>query len=179
MAMRTSTAGVAAIRRREGCRLTAYRDTVGVWTIGVGHTGRAAPPPVTPGMCISAAEADAMLAADLLPFEATVERAVNHPLTQNQFDACVSLAFNIGGPGFAGSTVVHKCNAGDLAGAADAFLMWHHPPELAERRSAERAQFLAPDRAPAPSTPTRPAALEGPRESWLSRMWTRLTVPSP
>lgn len=51
--MKTSAAGRALIVAREGRRLSAYRDSVGVWTIGVGHTGRMAPPPVTPGMKIS------------------------------------------------------------------------------------------------------------------------------
>jgi len=70
---------------------------------------------------------------------------VKYPISQHAFDACVSLAFNIGTNGFMGSTVVHKINEGDMAGAADAFLMWDRPPDLIRRRQAERAQFMTPD----------------------------------
>ena len=150
MTMKTSLAGVAAIRQREGCRLTAYRDVVGVWTIGVGHTGRATPPAVTAGMTIIQAQADAMLAADLAPFEAAINKAVARPMTQNQFDAMASLAFNIGAGGFLGSTVVRKFNAGDPAGAADAFLLWEKPAALRARRIGERAQFLSTRQPEAP-----------------------------
>ena len=172
MTMRMSAAGRAALIEREGCRLTAYRDSVGVWTIGVGHTGRASPPPVVPGMPVTPAESAAVLRAARAPFEAVVNRSVVVPVGQNAFDAMVSLAFNIGAEGFAGSTVVRKLNAGDRAGAADAFLMWNRPPELRGRRMAERLQFLAAaapvlvggDGAPAPG-----------RSSWLRRLWRGLT----
>lgn len=150
MTMKTSSRGRAAIMQREGCRLNAYRDSVGVLTIGVGHTGRASPPHVHAGMHITTAQADAYLAADLAPFEEAVNHAVKRPLTQNQFDACVSLAFNIGGGGFTGSGVVHRINAGDMEGAANAFLMWERPPALAGRRQEERKQFLTPDEQAAP-----------------------------
>ncbi len=146
--MKMSPAGLLALRQREGCRLTAYHDTVGVLTIGVGHTGHASAPPVTEGMTISQAAADAMLATDLAPFEAAVNDAVKTSIGQNAYNACVSLAFNIGAHGFTGSTVVHKINEGDMAGAADAFLMWEKPAELKARREEERKQFLTPDAVP-------------------------------
>ena len=174
-----SPAGRAALIRREGCRLGAYLDSVGVPTIGVGHTGRAGPPSVAMGMTITQAEADAILARDLAPFEFAVNRAVTVPTTVNQFDACVSLAFNIGATGFAGSTVVHKLNAGDIGGAADAFLMWVRPPELRLRRDGERAQFLKSDD---PVQPTGrdsfrpvvagPHLLPRPKPSLWARLWT-------
>ena len=176
-----SPAGRAALMAREGCRLTTYRDDVGVPTIGVGHTGRAGPPPVTLGMTITRQEAEAIFAADLAPFEAAVRHAVSATLTSNQFDALVSLAFNIGVHGFAGSTVVHKLGTGDYTGAADAFLMWVHPPELASRRRAERAQFLRPDEA-APTTgeaaATASSALAGPHNLPPSQptVWSRLVA---
>ncbi len=140
--MKTSTSGRAAIEEREGRRLTAYRDTKGVLTIGVGHTGRMSPPAVTAGMTISEAECDAMLGADLAPVEAVINSAVKVPLTQNEFDAMVSLGFNVGVTGLKGSSVIRRLNIGDVAGAADAFLMWDRPPLLLARRKAERAQFL-------------------------------------
>ncbi len=174
MTRTVSPAGRAALMAREGCRLTAYRDSTGVPTIGVGHTGRAAPPPVAMGMTITRAEAEAILSADLAPIAAAVAAVVPAGLTQNQFDACVSLAFNIGARGFEGSTVVRRLAAGDSAGAADAFLMWSHPPELAGRRRAERAQFLTPD--PVPPAPTAgPRLLPAARPSLWARIVAALT----
>ena len=176
-----SPAGRAALIRREGCRLAAYLDSVGVPTIGIGHTGRTGPPAVAIGMTITQAEADAIFATDLAPFEAAVARAVTAPMTQNQFDACVSLAFNIGAAGFAGSTVVHKLNAGDVGGAADAFLMWVRPPELRRRRDGERTQFLKGDdlQRPAPPDNLRPVVagphlLPRPSPNLWTRLWTAL-----
>ncbi len=179
MTMTSSALGRATLTQREGCVLTAYQDSVGVWTVGVGHTGRATPPKVVPGMTITKAEADALLAADLLPFEAAVNRAITRAMAQNQFDAMVSLAFNIGASGFLGSTVVHRFNAGDLSGAADAFLMWTKPPELKSRRIAERSQFLTPDSkvdhgATVATRTTAPAAAAA-KPSWLDRAWMALT----
>ena len=178
MTRTVSPAGRAALMAREGCRRSAYRDSVGVPTIGVGHTGRAAPPTVEMGMTITRAQADSIFAADLAPFEAAVSAAVPASLTQNQFDACVSLAFNIGPRGFAGSTVVHRLAAGDRAGAAEAFLMWNHPSELLGRRRAERAQFLTSDGAPdEPPRPTfaGPHLLPQPRPGFWTRIVAALT----
>lgn len=143
--MKTSAAGRALIEQREGRRLAAYADSVGVPTIGVGHTGRMSPPKVTPGMTITEAECDAMLATDLAPVEAVINAAVKVPISQNEFDALASLGFNIGAAGLRGSTVVEKLNQGDVQGAADAFLNWEKPAVLKSRRLAERAQFLRPD----------------------------------
>jgi lysozyme len=170
MTMTTSAAGRGALMTREGCKLTAYRDSAGVLTIGTGHTGRASPPAVTAGMTITQAQADAMFEADLKPFEAAVNKSINRPMTQNQFDACVSLAFNIGATGFEGSTVVRKFNLGDVVGAAGAFLMWETPAELRGRREAERAQFLT---ACAPILPSQsPAAIAPTQPSLLFRLWS-------
>jgi len=159
--MRTSASGRQAIARHEGNKLKAYPDpaTGGEpWTIGVGHTSSAGPPKVTKGMTITAAESDAILTRDLATFEASVSRAVKVPVTQNQFDALVSLAFNIGGKAFAKSTLVKKLNAGDVTGAANAFLSWNKAAGkvmkgLTTRREAERKLFLSKS----PQTP-QPAA---------------------
>ena len=119
--MKTSSEGVAAIRGYEGCLLKAYRDVSGVWTIGVGHTG----PEVHDGLVWTQAQADAQLAADLKHFEDVVSVAVKAPLAQGQFDALVSLCFNIGAVAFAGSTLVKKLNAGDTRGAGLQFVSWN------------------------------------------------------
>jgi lysozyme len=157
--MRTSSAGRAAIKLREGVVLTAYLDSVGVWTIGVGHTAAAGAPKVSPRMKISAAEADEILSRDLAIFESAVSGAVRVPLNQNEFDALVSLAFNIGAGAFAKSTLVRRLNAGDRKGAADQFLVWNKGTVkgkkveikgLTTRRVAERKQFLSGSNTPAP-----------------------------
>jgi lysozyme len=146
--MKTSAAGRAAISRREDNKLKAYKDSVGILTIGVGHTTSAGPPKVTAGMTITAAESDDILSRDLAKFENAVNNSVKVPLSQNQFDALVSLAFNIGSAAFAKSTLVRKLNGGDVQGAADAFLNWNKAggkvlAGLTNRRQQERAQFLA------------------------------------
>ena len=151
MQMVTSAQGRHAIALREGIRLRCYRDTRNIPTIGVGHTSAAGPPTVFDGQVITMAECDAILARDLGTVEAAVNEAIHVPISQNAFDACVSLAFNIGAPGFRGSTVVRDINANDMDGAADAFLMWDKPPELVGRRKGEQAQFLRPDSDPAPA----------------------------
>ncbi len=143
--MRTSAAGRALIERREGRRLSAYRDGRGILTIGVGHTGRMAPPPVRAGMIITQADCDALLAADLAPVERVIGAAVTVPLTQNEFDALASLGFNIGAGGLRTSLTIRRLNLGDVRGAAAAFMDWAHPAALAGRRREEMAQFLRAD----------------------------------
>lgn len=140
---RMSGKGRSLLMQREGVRTRAYRDTVGVLTIGVGHTSKAGLPEVTPGLAITRAQADAILTRDLRQYEFAVAHAVTVELTQGQFDALVSLCFNIGVEGFRKSTVVKRLNVMNYLGAADAILLWAKQPELKGRRKAERAQFLA------------------------------------
>lgn len=165
--MKTSAAGRKALAQREGNKLTAYLDSVNVLTIGVGHTSRAGPPKVTKGMKITAAESDEILSRDLATFEKAVNDAVKVPLSQNEFDALVSLAFNIGGGAFKKSTLVRKLNAGDRSGAADAFRSWNKAggkalKGLTTRREAERKQFLSGGKVTAPVKPVKPAPGEDP-----------------
>jgi lysozyme len=147
--MKTSHAGRAAIEQREGCKLTAYKDSVGVLTIGVGHTSKAGPPAVKTGLKISKEDADKILSRDLVQFEEAVIKHAKGETTQNEFDAMVSLAFNIGGSAFAKSTLAKRHSSGDHKGAADAFLMWDKAggkklAGLTNRRKAEREQYLTP-----------------------------------
>lgn len=150
--MKTTAKGRVLIEQREGIRLTAYRDSVGIWTIGVGHTSVAGLPHVTPGMTITKAQCDEILSRDLMQFEKAVSKLTGGAgLADHEFDALVSLAFNIGAGDFLGSTVARRLAKGDKAGAADAFLMWNKGtikgqkvvlPGLTTRRQAERKQFL-------------------------------------
>ncbi len=145
----------AACRRKitepsEGRRLTAYRDSVGVWTIGYGHTSRAGPPRVASGMKITQAEADEILSRDIALFEKGVADALARAkgeVLQREFDALVDLAFNIGLGAFRSSSLLRAYLAGDKAKAAEKFLDWTKAggrvaPGLVARRKRERAWFL-------------------------------------
>lgn len=132
------------IKRFEGCRLSAYKDWVGVLTIGYGHTG----PDVKPGLTWTQAQADAELENDVGHFQHVVE-AVCPGLNPNQLSACVSLAYNIGLHAFTGSTLVKDIQTGNLRSAAAEFLRWDkaggQPSTiLANRRRAEAALFSKP-----------------------------------
>jgi len=134
--------GLNLIRQWEGLRLTAYKDAVGVLTIGHGHTSRAGPPTVKPGMKITQAEADRILRADLAVFEAAVENAVKVDLTDNQFAALVSFTFNVGIGNLQKSTLLRKLNKGDYDGVPMELGKWVNAggrrlPGLANRRAAE------------------------------------------
>lgn len=143
--MNVSPAGRQLIERNEGCVLHSYYDVVGVLTIGYGNTGRG----VYVGQVITKTEADQLLSDRLAnEFEPGVLKAAGAVITQNQFDAMVSLEYNIGTGAFAGSTVARKHRAGDYVGAADAFLSWNKAggsvlPALDRRRHEERAMYLS------------------------------------
>jgi lysozyme len=126
----------------EGLRLTAYQDSVGVWTIGYGHTGS----DVRPGLTITQEQAGALLQQDVAGAVAAVNRLVTVTLTQNQFDALVDFTFNEGQGNLASSTLLRELNAGNTAGAAAQFLVWVYAggvqlPGLVKRRQAEAALF--------------------------------------
>ena len=146
--MKTSDAGRKAIEEREGLELHAYHDSVGVLTIGYGHTSMAGAPHVTFGMKITQAQADAILSRDLAKWEGYVSGDLKKAPTQNEFDAMISLCHNIGPNGFRGSSVVKQFNLGNTQAAADDFLLWEHPSALRRRRESERLQFLSNSQAP-------------------------------
>lgn len=162
----------AACRRKitepsEGKRLAAYRDCVGIWTIGYGHTSRAGAPSVGPGLKISDAEADEILSRDLGTFERGVADALRKApgeVLQREFDALVDLAFNIGLGAFRSSSLLRAYLAGDKARAAEKFLDWSKAggrvvPGLVARRKRERAWFLT-GRLPGERLSERAAASE-------------------
>lgn len=139
-----TVAGLKLIQRFEGVRLTAYRDVVGVLTIGFGHTG----PDVTEGLTITQEQAEDLLRRDVKRFEQGVESLVARPASPPQFDAMVSLAFNIGLNAFKESTVLKRFNAGDIHGAAEAFILWIKGKGviyegLVRRRAAEIVRFMS------------------------------------
>lgn len=141
--MDVSQTGLALIKSFEGLRLAAYKDLVGIWTIGYGHTG----PDVTMGRVISSETADALLAKDVADCARSVSQLVLVPISQNQFDALVDFGFNLGVGKLSTSTLLKCVNQKDFKGAADEFLRWNKAggkvvAGLAKRRSAERDLFL-------------------------------------
>jgi len=141
--MDISQTGIDLIKSFESCRLHTYLDSVGVPTNGWGNTG----PGVVMGRVITQQQADDTLSANLAKFEIGVNNLVS-PLavTQSQFDALVSFAFNLGLGALGGSTLLKKLRAGDTTGAANQFLSWCHAggkemPGLLRRRVAERDLF--------------------------------------
>ena len=137
--MKTSTKGLIALMNHEGVVLQSYRDSVGVWTIGVGHTAAAGVPKPSPGLKISLKQAVELFREDIRKYEAGVDRAVKVPLKQWEFDALVSFHFNTGAIGRA--SFVKKLNAGDRAGAIKGIMDWRRPAEIIGRRKKERALF--------------------------------------
>lgn len=146
--MQTSDKGIALIKQFEGCKLTAYQDSVGVWTIGYGWTQPVNGKPIRAGMTIKQETAERLLKTGLVSYESDVSRLVKVGLTQGQFDALVSFTYNLGARSLSTSTLLRKLNAGDYAGAADEFLRWNKAGGkvingLTRRREAERALFLS------------------------------------
>jgi len=135
--------GETFTEHEEGCKLVAYQDQKGVWTIGTGHTGA----DVYEGLVITQEQADALLHRDVQTAVAGVNAALaGVTLTQPEFNACVDLAFNIGVHAFTESTVCRCLNAGDFAGAAQAFFLWdkcagQYNQGLFNRRTAEVQEF--------------------------------------
>ena len=148
MANRTiSAAGIALIKRFEGCRLTAYKCSAGVWTIGYGHTSG-----VHSGQVITQAQADALLRQDLEKFERYVNSTAYVPITaqlnDNQFAALVSFAFNCGQ-----GKLKRLCAGRNTAQIAAAMPQYckaagRKLPGLVQRRAAEVALFNTPVSAP-------------------------------
>lgn len=137
--MHVSDKGLAFIARHEGIVLDPYLDSVGVWTIGLGHTAAAGEPDPKGHRTITTVEAIELFRKDIAKFEAGVEHAVTVPLAQHEFDALVSFHFNSGG--IARAKLTQHLNAGDRAAAAHGFMGWIKPPEIKGRRTAERNLF--------------------------------------
>lgn len=158
MPRKVNAAGEKLIKSFEQLRLTAYDDArpelslrkgdsvLGTLTIGYGHTDNA----VWIGQKITEAQADDFLRDDLSEAEEAVETAIAVPITDNQFSALVSFAFNVGVGAFRNSTLLREINATDFAGAASEFDKWTKTTiggrkvtsrGLVRRRSAEKELF--------------------------------------
>lgn len=140
--MQLSPAGEALIKGFEKFRPTAYKPTAkDVWTCGWGHTKG-----VTATTTCDYATAETWFKQDTADAVNNVNTHVTVPLTQNQFDALVSICFNVGDTAIDESTLMRKLNDSDYGGAANEFPKWRfqdHVPlkGLADRRAAEQAMF--------------------------------------
>jgi lysozyme len=178
--MEEDQAGLDLTKKFEGLRLRAYQDSVGVWTIGYGHTGK----DVMEGTVITEQQAIAMLISDISTAVAAVNRLVKVGLTQNQFDALVDFVFNLGVKAFQNSTLLLKLNKLDYPGAAEEFLKWDHAggkvlSGLLARRQTEEAMFEAampPHVVPTPSDLTRvnPTSNSPHAVNWLTSAITEI-----
>jgi lysozyme len=138
--MQVSDAGVKLTEESEGCRLKAYQDTGGVWTIGYGHTGG-----VRPNQVITQEIADTLLRHDLEYASGFVNLHAGS-CTQNQFDALTDFVFNVGPSQFLTSHLLKYHLAGEYEKAAAEFPNWKYDngkvePGLVKRRAAERALY--------------------------------------
>lgn len=145
--MRISEKGLKALTEFEGVVLVPYRDSVGVWTIGVGHT-KAAGPPDPKGMgIITYNDALDILAHDIRKYETDVNKAVTIDVKQHEFDALVSFHFNTGA--IKRAALTRFLNQGNRYKAALAFMNWtragNNKNALLYRRTAERDMFVNGD----------------------------------
>ena len=139
--MNISEKGLVLIKHHEGLRLEAYKDAVGILTIGYGHTGA-----VTEGQAITPEKADELLRQDVNNVEVCISKCVTVPLTQGEFDALCSFAFNLGCTALRNSSLLRKLNASDYEGASAEFKKWDHAggmqlAGLTKRRAAEADLF--------------------------------------
>ncbi|MFA6788951.1 MAG: lysozyme [Arcobacteraceae bacterium] len=136
--------GLNLIQHFESLVLNAYQDSVGVWTIGWGHTGT----DVTEGKIITEEEAESLLQEDLIKFEKAVNDLVSIELNENQFAALVSFAFNLGIGNLQSSTLLKLVNSNDSFNASKEFVKWSKAggqrlSGLVKRRLSERNLFCS------------------------------------
>ncbi len=155
-----SREGLELLKSFEGLRLTAAQLSDGRWTMGHGHTQYA-----REGAVITEADAEALLLYDLIPVQAAVNEAVTVEISQNQFDALVCFAFNVGVDAFRNSEVLTRVNQERMTEAALAMAIWRAGAfdgrrivldALVRRRSAEEALMLGRAAPPSPSDLVRP-----------------------
>jgi lysozyme len=138
--MKMSKAGLMELIGHEAIVQTRYKDSAGVWTIGVGHTKAAgAPDPKTFLGEMSIADVIKLFRKDVVPYSNDVNAAVKVPVSQTEFDALVSFHFNTGA--IRRASLVKSLNNGNRQKAAAEFLNWKSPPEILKRRKKEQKLF--------------------------------------
>lgn len=147
------------IKQFEGCHLKAYKDAVGIWTIGWGTTG----PGIQEGLAISQHTADVMLKAHVQDIALDLTDLLRPKvLKQHQFDALVSFIYNVGLGAFKKSTMLSLIKADKMAEAALEFDKWTKAggkelPGLVKRRKAEKTLFIGVPVVTAVTTTVSPA----------------------
>ena len=149
--MKIPQQAIDIIKEHEGFRESTYLDSAGIPTIGYGTTAAAGLGIVpVPGMTISEKQAERFLIKAIEKFAAEIKPSIHRPMTDNQWSAFLSLAYNIGPGAFRRSSALRHFNNGETMRAADAILMWNKAGGkvlrgLQRRRMRERALFLTPD----------------------------------
>jgi lysozyme len=141
-ALTLSASALVGIAGWEGFKGTAYQDIVGIWTIGFGTTGG-----VKQGQTIDPVKALQRKMNDVQKFEGALKKCVKVPLHQHEYDAYLSLAYNIGPTAFCNSTLVRRLNSQDYTGACREILRWNRAGGkvvrgLTLRREAEYKQCI-------------------------------------
>lgn len=140
--MKLDKEGKEHLIAEEGLRLKAYKDSVGIWTIGVGNTYYEDGSKVKQGDTITKERAATLLDKVVKSFEDNLNKVVKVPLTQNQYNALFSFSYNIGQSAFNGSTLLKLLNSGKYKEASEQFIKWTKQKELTNRRIREKALFL-------------------------------------
>jgi lysozyme len=147
--MKIGNKGLRLIKEFEGCKLTSYKCPAGVWTIGIGSTRYSDGSAVKQGQTLVNEEAALLLLSKTLTSYEHAVNAIKVDLTQNEFDALVSLTYNIGAGNLASLTLVKMLKAGDpKSEIAQQFLRWDKAngkplAGLTRRRNAEAELFLS------------------------------------
>lgn len=134
-ALSLSATALVGIAAHEGYVERAYQDIVGIWTVGFGTTEN-----VRPGQTTNPVKALQRALTDVQKFEGALKECVHVPLHQHEYDAYLSLAYNIGSGAFCRSTLVRKLNAGDYEGACKEILRWNRAGGQVVRGLVNRRQ---------------------------------------
>lgn len=136
---KVSDAGAAFIRKWEGCKLVAYQDLKGIWTIGFGNTMYPNGASVKQGDTIIQAEADILFRSILSRFETSVSKLIRNDVTQNQYDALVSFCYNVGIGAFGGSQLLRLVNRNaNNPLIKDEFMKWNRSGGIASKGLTNR-----------------------------------------
>ena len=139
--MNISEEGISLIKNYEGCKLEAYQDSVGVWTIGYGHIKD-----VKEGDKINQDEAEHLLKEEMPEYEGYINNMVEVPLEQCQFDSLVCWVYNLGPTNLKDSTLLRILNKGGYGGVGEQIKRWNKAggevlEGLVKRRQAEANLF--------------------------------------
>ncbi len=143
--MKINQAGIDLIKQFEGCKSTSYKDSVGVWTIGYGATGK----DIVAGLTWTPEQIDERLHKDLARFEEGVQSLLSNPdVNNNQFSALVCFSYNLGLGNLQKSHLLEYTNSGHYIAGSLQFAKWNRAggavlPGLTKRREAEKVLYCS------------------------------------